>query len=57
MRQQKRIKVQELGAPGMRRVLEAMRRHDNELACWDEKEAETKVIPGEANARDDQPRQ
>ena len=53
MRQQKRITVQEL--PGMRRVLEAMRRLDNELACWDEKEAETKVIPGEANARDGQP--
>ena len=57
MRQQKRIAVQELGAPGMRRVLEAMRRLDNELACWDEKEAETKATPSEANARDGQPLQ
>lgn len=29
-----------LQAPGMRRVLEAVRRLDSELSCWDDKETE-----------------
>jgi len=42
MRQQMWRSLMELRAPGMRRVLEGMRRLDTELACWDDQEQETK---------------
>jgi len=55
MRQQKRMSLPELETPSMRRVLETMRRLDNELACWDEQAQETKAMTGETDAPQGQP--
>jgi hypothetical protein len=35
-------------APGMRSVLEGMRRLETEVVCWDEQEQETKLVGREA---------
>ena len=57
MRQQKWTPLPEVGAPCMRRVLEAMRRLDNELACWDEQPPETMKTAGKPDVPQDQPLQ
>ena len=57
MRQHKWTPLTELRAPGMRRVLEGMRRLDNEVACWDEQELQTKPMTGEPDRPQGKPLQ
>ena len=47
MRHQNWKPLPELRKPSMRRVLEGMRRLDNELVCWEEQESAIKPMTGE----------
>jgi hypothetical protein len=57
MRQDRWMPIPELRTPGMRRVLEGMRQLDNELACWDELEAQVKPMTGQGEPEQGRPLQ
>ena len=57
MRQDRGMPIPKFQVPGMRRVLEGMRQLDNELACWEEQEAQMKPMTGQAEPEPGRPLQ